>query len=59
MDPVGGDSYFVDGFSIANYFRSKHPEIFQILTTMKVTYRDIGKDEYGEFEKKLERPVIG
>lgn len=58
-DPEGGENYFVDGFSIADFLRKEKPEIFKALTTLKVTFRDIGKDEYGEFEKKYERPIIG
>ncbi len=58
-DDQGGANYFVDGYNIAEKIRKENPDAYDALTKIKLTFRDVGKDDYGEFEKKLERPVIG
>ncbi len=49
----------MDGYYVAEKMRKEFPNEFESLTKVKLTFRDIGRDEYGEFEKKLERPIIG
>ena len=55
----GGENHFVDGFKIAEHLRTSAPEAFEILTTVKFKFNDVGADVYGEFDKVYERPVIG
>jgi len=55
----GGENHFVDGFNIAEHLRTSDPEAFEILSTVKFLFNDVGKDMYGEFDKVYERPVIG
>ena len=55
----GGENHFVDGFKIAEHLRTVAPDAFEVLSTVSFTFDDIGRDEYGEFDKIFERPVIG
>ena len=55
----GGENHFVDGFNIAEQLRAEAPEAFQVLSSVKFTFEDVGEDQYGEFRKVYERSVIG
>eukprot|EP00794_Sanderia_malayensis_P015681 gene15681-17262_t len=55
----GGENHFVDGFTAAAQLREHEPELFEILSTVKFVFNDIGSDEYGEFNMAFERPIIG
>ncbi len=55
----GGDNHFVDGFNVAAKLKENNPEAFEILTSVKFAFNDVGTDEYGEFLKEFERPIIG
>ena len=57
-DENGGGNIFVDGYYMAEKMRKEHPEAYDALTKIKFTFRDIGHDEFGDFEKILERPLI-
>ncbi|MFY1662737.1 gamma-butyrobetaine dioxygenase [Pseudomonas sp. Pseu.R1] len=39
-DATGGDSTFVDGFAIAHQLRLEHPEAFELLTQIPVSFRN-------------------
>ena len=56
---MGGENHFVDGFKIAEQLRAEAPEAFQVLSSVKFTFEDVGEDQYGEFRKVYERSVIG
>lgn len=55
----GGENHFVDGFQIAKILRNSKPEAFEVLSTVKFMFEDIGADVFGEYDKQFERPVIG
>ena len=58
-DNEGGENHFVDGFHIAKELRNAKPEAFEVLSTVKFMFEDIGVDVNGEYDKQFERPVIG
>ena len=56
----GGDNEFADGFSVAEFIKNNYPKEWDILTTKKCTFSDIG---YGlemktDFYKIREVPII-
>jgi len=54
----GGANLFVDGFHIAQQFKSLEPELFKLLSETHIPYWDIGKDFYGDFHLKCSRPIF-
>ena len=53
----GGDNVFADGFHVAEVMKEKHPDMYQTLTTVPVTYNDVGSDQYS-YHLKTHVPVI-
>lgn len=54
-----GVNHLSDGFNTAERLKEQYPDYFDLLSTVKFKFNDIGWDIYGEFNKELERPVIG
>ena len=58
----GGDNIFADGLSVAEFIKQNHPKEWNLLTTKKCTFSDIGYGDnlHGEtdFYKIREVPVI-
>ena len=55
----GGENHFVDGVHIAELLREQEPDAFQLLSSVKFSFQDVGVDAYGDFNKYYERPIIG
>ena len=49
-DATGGESIFVDGFKIAEFMREHHPEEFQALTTIPMSFNN--KDPYCDYHHR-------
>ena len=45
FDGIGGDNEFVDSFAIGNHIKENHPVEWENLTSVKVTFSDLGYDE--------------
>ncbi|XP_014679330.1 PREDICTED: gamma-butyrobetaine dioxygenase-like [Priapulus caudatus] len=43
LENVGGESFFVDGFAIANWLRETHPAAFHVLTSTAVKFSIVNK----------------
>ncbi|XP_065068531.1 gamma-butyrobetaine dioxygenase-like [Rhopilema esculentum] len=54
----GGENYMVDGFKAAEELRLHEPEAFKLLSTIKLTFGDVGADKLGKFFKMSERTII-
>ena len=54
----GGESQFVDGFYVAQQLKENDPETFNLLSTTRFQFVDLGKDAFGEFNTKLPRLLI-
>ncbi|XP_031569690.1 gamma-butyrobetaine dioxygenase-like [Actinia tenebrosa] len=54
----GGSNQFVDGFKIAQDFKNKEPELYDVLSKTPIPYVDIGADVFGDFHLKNTWPVI-
>lgn len=46
-DAIGGESILVDGFCIAEYMREKHPEEFQSLSSIPMSFYN--KDQHSDY----------
>eukprot|EP00795_Rhopilema_esculentum_P010426 gene10426-19128_t len=55
----GGENHFVDGVHIAELLREQEPDAFQLLSSVKFSFQDVGVDAYGDYNKYYERPIIG
>ncbi|XP_022082954.1 gamma-butyrobetaine dioxygenase-like [Acanthaster planci] len=53
----GGESQFVDGLMVAEQIRQEFPEMYKILRSQEVDFRDVGEDYY-VYHMKQRRPVI-
>ena len=53
----GGENQFCDGFKVAEDLRYTDPEVFHILSTTPIDFRDCGTD-ISSFHLKLRRPTI-
>ena len=42
---VGGENEFVDGFAVAEHIQQQYPKEWNILTTVKCPFSDIGYDD--------------
>ncbi|KAL9983475.1 hypothetical protein ACROYT_G005655, partial [Oculina patagonica] len=54
----GGANQFADGFYVAQQLKESDPKTFDLLSTTRFQYVDIGKDVFGEFSKKCNRLMI-
>ncbi|XP_072032204.1 gamma-butyrobetaine dioxygenase-like [Amphiura filiformis] len=53
----GGENQFCDGYKVAEDIRHIDPEVFRILTTIPVDFREWGTD-YKEYHYKHRSPII-
>ncbi|XP_022082645.1 gamma-butyrobetaine dioxygenase-like [Acanthaster planci] len=56
-DTNGGANQFVDGLQVAEQVRQEFPDLYKILRTQEVDFRNIGSDYY-DYHMKQRRPVI-
>ena len=54
----GGDSTFADGFRVAEWIRTRHPNEWHTLTSCAVEFSNVGKDAF-EFNKLVRAPTFG
>ena len=54
-----GENFFADGLKVSEILKNDYEEYYKILTTIQVLINDIGTDEFGEFDFRLKRPIIG
>lgn len=57
-DLDGGANIFSDVSFVANRLKVENPKAFELLTTEKASFMDIGKDAHGDFHMRWSRPVI-
>ncbi|XP_077178104.1 gamma-butyrobetaine dioxygenase [Paroedura picta] len=55
--PTGGESEVVDGFHVANKFKERNPQAFQILTSTPVDFTDTGTD-YCDFSVQSKQRIL-
>jgi hypothetical protein len=48
----------VDGFRVGKIIREQHPAEWDILTSTKVNFWDVGTNDYGEFHKVTSFPTF-
>ena len=44
-DSIGGNSTLTDGFAVAEYIRKKHKDFFKLLTTVKIRFTYVSKND--------------
>ncbi|XP_074606216.1 gamma-butyrobetaine dioxygenase-like [Acropora palmata] len=54
----GGANQFVDGFHVSKLLKDLDPKKFDLLSSSRLHFFDVGRDEFGDFDMKFERLTI-
>jgi len=49
----------VDSLMVTEELKKHHPDFYELLTTIRVKFNDVGTDLLGDFDMQYERPIIG
>jgi len=54
-----GANMLVDSLMVTEELKKHHPDFYELLTTIRVKFNDVGTDLLGDFDMQYERPIIG
>ena len=58
MPGSAGSNQFVDGFYVSKVLKEQDPKKFNVLSSTRLHFSDVGEDYFGEFDMQFARTTI-